>query len=166
MEAPKPNPANVPGPAEPRRRIPMSVPQRKLEVPEIPGQHLYWFLDRNVARAIQAGYEFVDTKDVAATQFGVATHHSIQGSADLGSHVTVIGGTAESGEAEHLNLMKIKLEWWEEDQKVLEARNASIMAAIFRGEQIPGAAQPSPADQGLTYVKTALFNRPTRKSKT
>jgi hypothetical protein len=59
--------------------------------------------------------------------------------------------------------MQIKEEWWTEDQKVLENRNASVMSAIFKNEQIAGSEKVPPEDQGTRYVKTALFNRPTRK---
>lgn len=148
-----------------RKRIPLSIPQRKLEVAPIPGFHLYWFRDDNVERALQAGYEFVDDKEVSLNQHGVATRKEISGNADLGSHVRVIAGTAANGSAEHLTLMKIREEWWKEDQKVLEERNASVLAAIFQDEQIMGSEQLSPEDRATRYVKTALFNRPTRKGK-
>lgn len=161
----KPNPANRSAPEKAaRKRIPMSVPSRKLEVPPIPGYHLYWFADRNVARAIQAGYEFVEDREVPLNQLNVATSRDISGNSDLGSHVRVIGGTAEGGGVEHLTLMKIKEEWYLEDQQVLEKRNAQIIQAIFRDEQILGSEQVSAEDRGQRYVKTALFNRPKRKA--
>jgi hypothetical protein len=39
------------------------------------------------------------------------------------------------------------------------------MSAIFQNEQILGSETDGAADKGNRYVSTALFNRPTRKSK-
>ena len=146
-----------------RKRIPFSVPSRKLEVPEIPGFHLHWFLDSNVPRALQAGYTAVDDRDLPVNQFGVANSRDVQGNDDLGSNIKIIGGVGSDSRAEYLNLMKIEEELWVQDQKVLEERNAGIMSAIFRDEQVAGSEKVSAADQKQTYVKTALFQRSTRK---
>ena len=157
------NPANAAAPV--RKRVPMSVPQRKLETPEIPGHHLHWFVDRNIPRALQAGYEFVTDREVPINQFGVATDKSISGNADLGSQIRIVGGTAENGGVEYLTLMKLREEWWTEDRKDLEKRNASVLSAIFKDEQVIGSDKVSAEDRGQSYVKQALFNRPTRKAK-
>jgi hypothetical protein len=146
-----------------RKRIPLSIPTRKMEVDEIPGFHLYWFLESNVPRALQGGYEFVDSDEVPLHQRGVATDSTISGNADLGSHIKLVAGIGDGGRAEYQILMKIREEWYLEDQKVIEARNAAILAAIFRKEYIAGSDKVSSEDQGLRYVKTALFQRPTRK---
>lgn len=146
-----------------RKRVPMSTPTRKLEAPEISGWHLHWFLDRNVARALRGGYEYVDQDEMPANQFSIAGDKSLSGSADLGSRVTMIGGTAEGGDVEHLVLMKIKEEFWREDQQQIEQRNAAVIQGIFKNEQIMGSERTSAEDKGLRYVKTALFNRPARK---
>jgi len=141
-----------------RKRIPLSTPQLRLEVPDVPGFHLHWFVDKNVPRAIQGGYEFVNADEVAINAVNVGTSSNMSGNADLGNHVKVIAGTGEDGKSEHLNLMKIREEWWKEDQKVLESRNTSIIQAIFRDEQVLGSG-----DKSQQYVKKALFNRPARK---
>lgn len=160
------NPAVNPAKTESgaRKRISMSIPQRRLEVPPIVGYHLHWFSDVNVPRAIQAGYEFVDSKEVPVNQLGVATDRGISGNADLGSHVKVIGGVGEDGKPGYLTLMKIKEEWWQEDQRTLEKRNADTLAAIFRNEPIlPSGARPE--DQKNTYLdrERTLLNRGRRK---
>lgn len=146
-----------------RKRVPMSVPSRKLEVPDIEGYHLHWFIDRNVPRALRGGYEFVEDSELPANQFNVATSTSVSGSTDLGSHITQIAGTSEKGDAEHLTLMKIKEEYWLEDQKAIEQRNASVIQGIFKNEQIMGSERTPAEDRNLRYVKTALFSRPARK---
>lgn len=148
-----------------RKRIPLSTPQRKLQVPDIEGHHTYWFLESNVPAAIQGGYDFVDSQEVSLNAVSVGTPSAVSGNADLGSQVRIIGGTAADGRAESLVLMKIREEWWKEDQRVLEERNASILSAIFKDEKILGSEQVSPEDRGTRYVKTALFGRPTRKGK-
>jgi len=164
------NPANAPAmPTAPavradRKRIPMSIPRRKLEVPDIVGYHLHWFLDANVPRALQGGYVMVDESEVPINQFNVGTDSSLSGNADMGSHIKIIAGTAENGSPTHLNLMKIKEEWWQEDQRLIEKQNASILSAIFTQETIPGAENERPDDRNQRYVKTAVLNRPTRKA--
>jgi hypothetical protein len=164
MDKPAVNPANAPAPTA-RKRIPMSTPQRKLEVTEIPGYHLHWFRDDNIPRAVQAGYEFVDAKEVHVNQVNVGSSKDITGNADMGSRVRVVGGVAESGGAEHLTLMKLREEYWREDRRAIDERNASVMSAIFQDEQILGSEKLSADDRSQRYVGTALFQRPTRKSK-
>ena len=149
----KENPSNRQEASKPRdaKRIPMSVPTRKLEVGEIPGFHLHWFLGKYVNRALQGGYEFVSTEEVATNQIALGASGSISGSADLGSKVSVISGEGEHGKTEVLYLMKIRQEWWEEDQKTLGARNKQIELAI-KGGQI-GAGQGD--DARNRYLKSS-----------
>lgn len=152
----------------------MSVPTRRLEATDIPGFHLHWFVDRNIHRAIQAGYEFVDDKEVELNQHGVATSSEISGNADMGSRVRVVAGEGQDGKGEYLTLMKIKEEWFREDQAALEKRNASILEQIFRGEKIYTAEGELQEDKNLRYIdrdrtsyqpSPALFQRPTRKAR-
>ena len=163
MDTPSANPTAKPDVRE-RKRIPMSVPRRKLEVPEKPGFRRHWFLERNVPSAIQGGYDPVQSNDVSLNQHGLGTKSSISGNADLGSGVKVVGGTGEGGNAEYLVLMEIREEWWKEDHKAIEARNAAIMETIFNKERIAGSENLLPEDRSTRYVKTALFQRPTRKA--
>jgi len=159
------NPANnrKAGDRGERKRIPLSIPRRKLEVPEIPGFRSYWFMDSRVSAAIQGGYDFVLSDEIPTYHGNVAGDNTLSGNTDLGSHVKVIAGnSADSG---HLVLMKIREEWFAEDQKVLEEQNAKTLGAIFRDEKVFGAEQQSASDRNTTYVKTALLNRPTRKGK-
>lgn len=160
-ETVKQNPATAAAPtnAAARKRIPMSIPQRKLEVPEIEGYHLHWFLGTNIARAQQGGYEFVEEKDVSINNRSVATDATLSGNADLGSRVSVISGAGANGQPESLYLMKIKEEWWREDQQVLEARNQQIMDAIYRSKEGLATAEDRAVDKGSKYVKTASVQR-------
>ena len=156
------NPANVKD-APKRKRIPMSTPVQRLEVPEREGYHRHWFLESRVPRALQGGYDFVKADSVTLNSRSIGTNNSISGNTDLGSNVTVAGDIDENGVANGLVLMEIPEEFWLEDQKAIAERNAAVLQGIFREEKILGSEQQSPQDQKQNYVKTALFNRRARK---
>lgn len=150
------NPANQGGTAAEaprRRRIPLSVPRRKLEADPLPGYVLYWFKESNIPLALQAGYEFVDSKEVKLNQVNEAGSSDDSGNTDLGSRVSVIGDKiGERGVPERAVLMKIREEWWREDREILDNENARVIQSIFGG-QILGA------DRGgheQSYVNTAI----------
>ena len=164
------NPANQGGSAaEParRRRIPLSVPRRKLEADPIPGFVLYWFKESNIPIALDGGYEFVERNEVRLNQVNEANPADTSGSTDLGNRVSVIGDAiGERGVPERLVLMKIREEFWREDRQALDHENAKIIQSIFGGEIV--AAERG--DHSYSYVKTniahgsgALFNRGLRK---
>jgi hypothetical protein len=146
------SPANSTVPvAHERQRIPMSLPRLKLEVPDIPGYHLHWFADRpgRIAQALQAFYEFVDVSETSVTNTMLADEVSATGNTDLGTRVSIVGGAGEGGTVERLYLMKIKEEFWQEDQKALEAKSKSVVDQIFRGVAQPG----TPGDGSNRYVE-------------
>lgn len=150
-----------------RRRIPMSVPVRKMEVPPMEGFHLHWFLESNVARAIDGGYEHVNNHEVVLNQSNVGSDTSLSGNTDLGTRVSLVAGINDLGHPMRQYLMKIPEEWYNEDQKVLEKRNASIMEQIFKGSRIMGDEQVSRKDREQMYVKEeeSLFQRPAPKAR-
>ena len=182
------NPANAPVQGEAatdfdvraRTRIPMSVPRQKLQTSDIIGYHQHWFLESRVPMATQAGYEFVSNGEVTINQLNVGNASHVTGNVDLGSRVRVVAGVGEGGVVEYHVLMKIKEEWWQEDQDALAQRNAGVMAAIFLNETVLGAEKVSAQDKSLSYVNRGLtkietpsivqpgakplFMRPTRKS--
>lgn len=128
------NPANQP---EKRvteaTRIPMSIPVLQLEVPEIPGYHLYWFLERNLARALRGGYEFVDPEETDIVNKGVADDPTASGSSDMGTRISRIGSVDDQNKPELLYLMKIRDEWYQKDQAMLGERNDKIAQALRAG---------------------------------
>lgn len=138
----KHNPANaeVVDRRERAARVPMSMPQQKLSVPDIPGYHLHWMSGEpsRIAQALKAGYEFVDPEDTAVNNFGLADDASKSGNSDMGSRVSIIAGsdTGADGQAPRLYLMKIKQEWWEEDQQILESRNEQVAASLRGGQDV------------------------------
>jgi hypothetical protein len=152
---PDANPANKTTEAEgARRRIPMSVPMRRLQVPAIPGFHSHWFNEDQIPRAIQGGYEFVEYNEVPVNQRTIGSSSDISGNQDLGSRVRIVSGLGSDNKPMPLILMKIKMEWYLEDRALIARRNAKQIQGIFRGEVIPGAEQASAEDQDLMYVQT------------
>lgn len=167
------NPANAE--VEPKRnranRVPMSVPSRKLETPEIPGYHSHWIKESNVPRALQAWYEFVSYDEVPVNQRGFATSMDVTGNTDLGSQVSISAGIGADGRPERLILMKLAEDLWLADRKAIDERNASIVGSIFRGEKIIDKDQVSADVSETRYVKReetsfrpALFQRRRKKS--
>lgn len=145
------NPSVGPSSTLDKTRVPMSLPRRHLEVPDLPGYHQHWFLQSRVARALQAGYTFVDPEETDTNNFDLAGDAEASGSSDLGSRVSVpsaVGGDSD----ERLYLMKLPLELWEQDQAGLEARNEQV-AASLRGGAVPSGAG---GDQSQNYVPEAL----------
>jgi len=168
MEIKEINPANRPGKSdEARKRIPMSVPVRKLEAPDIPGYHLHWFRgspDR-IARAQDAGYEFVHRDEVKVNYTGIGGSPTASGNTDMGSQVSVVAGEelGPDGQAVRLVLMKIKQEYYEQDQKIAEDRNEQVAAALRGGmlgaeNDRSGDAQHRYVDKERTQIP-AMFRR-------
>lgn len=149
----KVNPANAPAKAAPEReRVPMSLPLQKLAVPELPGYHLHWMLgtSQRIGQALRAGYEFVDPSEVDVINHGLADDASRSGNTDMGSRVSISAGAdlGEDNQTQRLYLMKIKEEWWQEDQRKLEERNEQIAATIRGGGNV--GANPHGTEQ--TYI--------------
>lgn len=154
------NPANRTAKASAeRKRIPMNAPVRKLEVPEIPGYHLHWFAG-NRARLSQAergGYEYVRPEEVELNAVSLGGDSAVSANTDMGSRVSIISGSDERGQPEDLVLMKIKQEWYEEDQKLLETRNDAVASALTGG--LAGGEAADAGETGRRYVdksRTAL----------
>lgn len=163
---PKVNPAEGaptgPSLAE-RKRIPMSIPVRRLECPDIPGSHLHWFVEGNIPRAIQGGYERVLSSEVPLNQKGIGSSSTLSGNSALGDGVEIQHGIGQDGRPVKMVLMKIREEWWREDQQVLTDRNLNVMQAIFKKQAIAGSddAQAGNAtDKSQRYVKTATITQP------
>lgn len=142
------------------KRIPMSVPQLKLEVPEIPGWHLYWAAESNLPRFFQGGYELVYDREIHLNQTGIGSQHSISGNMDMGTRVAIAAGVKENGDTEYLVLVKIEEEYFREDQGKIEALNRRILRAIFK-ERKPidqGGQGNNPGDTQQRYVDQAQIS--------
>tara|TARA_R110000868_G_scaffold295632_3_gene555954 strand:- start:177 stop:695 length:519 start_codon:yes stop_codon:yes gene_type:complete len=140
--------------ASERRRIPMSTPVQKLEVAEIPGYHLHWFngTPERLQRALDGGYEYVDEREVKTNAASLGSDTAISGNTDMGSRVSIVSGqeSGKDGQPVRLILMKIKQEWWDEDQKQHENRNSKVRDTLLGG--MVGAEQDRPGDTQHRYV--------------
>lgn len=137
------NPSAAPARTVERKRIPMSLPERKLAIPEIPGYVLHWFRGTpgRIEQAQRAGYEFVTKDEVELVQAGVANDALSDGNTDLGSRVSIAAAEGdENGRAMRLYLMKIRQEFFDEDTAAIE-KNHEQIAATIRGER--GFTDPS-----------------------
>lgn len=159
-----------------RQRIPMSVPQQRLEVQSIPGWRLYWFKEENVARAYaDSHYDFVTNEEVALNRISIAGRPDLSGNTDLGSAVSIVAGSDQHGHPQRLVLMKLPMEYFKEDQAHLMQKSVERLSGVFEGEKI-FAEDGEISDSGqLTYTKDVSFrsrgtfvplmNRPVRKAK-
>lgn len=155
----KENPSAAPGKTTAERvRVPLSVPQLKLEVPDIPGYYLRWFTgtpDR-LAQAERAGFEFVSPEEVQLNNVSIGGAAGKDGNTDLGSRVSVANGDTIDGQAVRLYLMKQKMEYYLEDQELLNKRNDGIAEALttaYNRGQVGGRDQGETAeDASLRYV--------------
>ena len=144
-----------------RKRIPMSVPVQRLEVPEIPGYHLHWFngTSARIQRALDGGYEFVTPEETEVNSVSLGGDSAASGNTDMGSRVTIASGQEDgNGQALRLVLMKIKLELYDEDQQVLEERNDRVAQALTAGSY--GSERDSPADRSNRYVDKSRTSIP------
>jgi len=154
------NPANAPA----RRvteatRVSMSLPTLSLQVPEKDGWHRHWFISKNVARALRAGYTFVEENDVDPVNSDVAGDLSTSGSTDMGTRISKLAGGFSEGthEPERLYLMELPQEWRDKDVKSLEAVNENIASALRSGRAgagAPGAPSETSQDQARRYMKS------------
>lgn len=141
-----------------RPRIPFSTPTLRLAVPDIPGYHLHWFRDEpaRIERAQQAGYEFVDRGEIKVNhRDSLGSDPASDGNSDLGSRVSVIAGAelGKDGQPGRLILMKIKEEWWKEDQEKQTgpgSRLDGVRKSVLKG--LLGQEGASPSDREQIYV--------------
>jgi hypothetical protein len=103
-------------------RVPFGVARTKLSVPmEIEGYHLHWVNDSagRIQEAQRGGYTFVEPKEVGAPEDG--------------SQVKRLVGKNEDGSAMYAYLMKIEMEFYLEDQKLIQSEVDRFDSAIKRG---------------------------------
>lgn len=134
MSGPEPTPA-----ADGRTRRKRGVfngTEGKLKVNgTIPGYHLHILNDdgTRIKDAQDNGYEFVAPQEIDSV-----TENVVNRNGDLGdSRIRFLVGTNKEGHPMYGYLMKIKLEWYEEDQVALQSKNDKIDTAI-RGGRVTG----------------------------
>ena len=134
------------------RRIPMSAPQAKLATPSIPGFHLHWLNDvpGRINQAIAGGYEFVAPEETFVNDRNPGSPSVVSGSSDLGSRVSVVVGSDDKGNEIRAYLMKIRNEWYEQDQQASQGRVDQIDNAMRQSKR---NTYDKP-DENLRYTKT------------
>lgn len=115
-----------------RRRVPMGTPEQKLSVPQAQDDpdNVYRWVNNHPGRlqkALNGGYEFVED---ATLEVGTG---SISGNAEHNSRVSRLVGKDDKGEPLYAFLMKIKREWYEEDQATKQAAIDEVDDAIRNG---------------------------------
>jgi len=117
-------------------RVPMGGSQLKLAVTKIPGYVQRWFNDvgDRIETAKKAGYTHVSKAGVKVGS-GPESGHT-----DLGSVVSKIVGTQVNGQPLRAYCMKIKEEWYIEDQAKKALGRRDVETQIRRGHM--------PADKG------------------
>ena len=159
----------------PRRpRVPMSTARQRLRATEIPGYRCYWFRQDNVEDALDAYYEFVKPEEIHVNQLVVSNPAGAQGGTDLGSMMSMIADKSDQGAPVRAYLMKIKLEYFQEDQADLARRNAMVLEALF-GDEAHGDVAVDESGRiivkqhdPLTYVdpqRTGIMNKRARKAR-
>lgn len=136
----------------PKRRIAFDGFTKKLEVFFPEGStlrethYLWWFNDDGVriTKALQAGYEFVTSKEVAMGEMIVPLNE------DLGDRVSRVVGTKADGKAMHCFLMKLPNELREQDEARQAAEVDSVDEVINRGRM--GMQGVSEKDANSTYI--------------
>lgn len=115
-----------------KRRNVFNGTQTKLSVREqIPGYHLHVFTDsaQRIQEALDNGYEFVRVFEVGGVDSNVVSNNG-----DLGDRVRYLVNPRAEGSEQFGYLMKIRQEWFDEDQRSLQEKNNQIDTAIRRGK--------------------------------
>lgn len=126
---------------EERTRRPFTNPVGNMSVPEIPGYHQHWFRGepQRIQRALEAGYEFVTGDEVIVNEKRLGSDTAEDGNTDLGTRVSVSAGgdPGSDGQPLRMYLMKIKEQYWKQDQAALTApgsRLEGVRQALTQGK--------------------------------
>jgi hypothetical protein len=98
---------------------------------QIEGYHLHVFTDTGgrIQEAMDSGYEFVRPDEVGGVSENVVSRNG-----DLGERIRYLVNPRAEGTEQYGYLMKIRQEWYEEDQAELQAKNNRIDASIRKGK--------------------------------
>jgi hypothetical protein len=118
-----------------KRRNTFNGTEAKISVrQQIDGYHLHVFTDSGsrIQEAMDSGYEFVRPEEVGGVSENVVSRNG-----DLGERIRYLVNPRANGTEQYGYLMKIRQEWYEEDQAELQAKNNRIDSAI-RGGKVSG----------------------------
>lgn len=99
-----------------KKRVPLGTLRTKLTVAPIDGYVLRWINDveNRILNADAGGYEFVTYEELGDRQIG--QNNATPDSRELGTKVSKTVGVTENGTPLVAYLMKIRQEWYDEDQ--------------------------------------------------
>ena len=115
-----------------KRRNVFNGTEAKISVrTQIDGYHLHVFTDTGgrIQEAMDNGYEFVRPDEVGGVSENVVSRNG-----DLGERIRYLVNPRAEGTEQYGYLMKIRQEWYEEDQAELQAKNNRIDASIRKGK--------------------------------
>ena len=115
-----------------KRRNSFNNTEAKISVrQQIDGYHLHVFTDTGsrIQEAMDSGYEFVRPNEVGGVSENVVSRNG-----DLGERIRYLVNPRAQGTEQYGYLMKIRQEWYEEDQADLQAKNNRIDSAIRKGK--------------------------------
>jgi len=115
-----------------KRRNVFNGTEAKLGVrSQIPGYHLHIFTDvgSRIQEALDSGYEFVTPIEIGGVSENVVSRNG-----DLGERIRYLVNPRAEGTEQFGYLMKVRQEWFEEDQAELQAKNNRIDSAIRKGK--------------------------------
>lgn len=123
----------------------------KVNKPNLPGYHLHILNDYpgRIDEAVSKGYEFVSPGEVGGTSVNVVDHNT-----DIGDKVRFLVGRNEQGGPLYAYLMKIRQEWYDEDQAELQKRNDLIDTSIRKGQLSTGGTDGFYVPRGGITMKT------------
>jgi hypothetical protein len=117
---------------ERRERVPFSANRRRLALhKELDGFVTRWFNDQDdrLQRAEDAGYQYVHRKEIGQ----VGDKDISNGNTDVNSRVSRVVGRNVNGQPIRAYLMKIRKDWYEQDQAKKEEVNKRVDDAIRAG---------------------------------
>jgi hypothetical protein len=120
------------------KRASFNGTQGKLHVAhQIEGYHTHIFNDSpgRIQHATDVGYEFVSPEEIGGVSTNVVSRNT-----DVGDKVRFLVGTSDNGDALYAYLMKIRQEFYEEDQDEVQSKLDLVDEAI-RGGRLTGDGQ-------------------------
>ena len=120
-----------------RKRVPLGTIRTKLQVEPIEGYKFRWVNDEEnrIPQAEQGGYEFTTYDELAGRPIG--QHDTAPTSVEMGSKVSKVVGTQENGAPLTAYLMKIKQEWYDEDQAEKQKYIDAVEQGLINLEGVP-----------------------------